>query len=230
MIGPKTGLAAELLLPFMLKPYRNKSVINLLALFFVFLSGTNAAFGIHRNRHGGDMSYRTDLGYDLDGDHVSETVTIHQCGHLYQVNIHFTTGRPKIRLTAYLNVGVAGLSVETTDVNNDNKGDLVLVSATSMKPVAVWLNQGKAKFKKVAVWPYRFGRYTGPVYRHRQTSQPVPVGTVSLDPLPQTAVDGSHFDIGKDPVARLYFEADELPVGFNLRQVHPRGPPRTTRV
>lgn len=223
----REALAAELSLPFMLKPYRNKIVINLLALFFVFLSGTNGAFGSHKTRLD-QISYRTHLGYDLDGDQLSETLTIHQCGYLYQVNIHFTTGRPKIRLSTYVNVGVAGLTLETTDVNHDNRGDLVLVSATSIKPIAVWLNQGKAKFKKANAWSYRVGRYTGPKIRHRQTNQPEPVGNISLDPLPEADVAAGYFTLREDPVSVVCFEVERLPIDSLLHQIPPRGPPTTT--
>src|SRR5437762_12603739 len=140
-----SGLKKELTLLFMLKAHRNKIVIMILAVLSVFLFGANA---VHASSNPGNhrISYRTQLGQDLDGDHIPETATIRQCGYIYQVSIHFTTGRPKLRLTTYITEGMAGLSFQTTDVNNDSKGDLVIMSATSIRPVAVWLNQGKANF------------------------------------------------------------------------------------
>jgi hypothetical protein len=209
----------------LLKLYGNKKVITALAVIFVFLSGASASYASHRKADR-SLLYRTKLGHDLDGDHIPETATIRQCGYLYQVSIHFTTGRPKLRLTTYVTEGAAGLSLETTDVNNDSKGDLVIISATSIRPLAVWLNQGRAKFKRVNTWLYGgAGRYTGPAYRHRPTSQPEPVGNVSLDPLPQAtpAVDEVTFD--DEVVALLSSQPDQRPSDSLLRQVPPRGPP-----
>src|SRR5438552_537859 len=111
-----------------------KTVLVLLSACFGFLLSTNTAFASHRNSKP-HISYRTQLGHDLDGDHIPETATIRQCGHIFQVNIHFTTGRPKLRLTTYLSEGVAGLTFQAIDVNNDNKEDLVLVSATAFTPI-----------------------------------------------------------------------------------------------
>src|SRR6266566_2365686 len=107
----------------MLKLRRYKIVITALTVLLVFLFGANATYASHQKPDNG-ISYRTELAQDLDGDHKPETATIRQCGYLYQVNIHFTSGRPKLRLTTYVTEGVAGLSFLTTDINNDNKGDL----------------------------------------------------------------------------------------------------------
>src|SRR2546425_5697815 len=130
MMAVVSAVETELTLLSMLKLHRNKIVISSLTVLLVFLFGTNATYASHQKADG-RISYRTELAQDLDGDHKPETATIRQCGYLYQVNIHFTTGRPKLRLTTYLTEGVAGLSFQTTDINNDNKGDLVIISATS---------------------------------------------------------------------------------------------------
>src|SRR5215467_245901 len=153
----------------MFKLYCNKRVITLFFAFATSLFGANSAFASHHNSEH-RLSYLTRLDHDLDGDHIPETATIRQRGYLYQVNIHFTTGRPKLRLTTYITEGVAGLSFQTTDIDNDSQDDLVIISATSVRPIAIWLNQGKAIFKKVSSWSYGFRRYTGLEYRHRQTS------------------------------------------------------------
>ena len=209
----------------MLKLHRNKIVITALAVLSVFLFGANAAYASHQ-KPDHRISYHTQLGQDLDGDHLPESATIRQCGYLYQVSIHFTTGRPKLRLTTYVNEGVAGLSFETTDVNNDSKGDLVIISATSIRPIAVWLNQGRAKFQKVSSWSYGgVGRYTGPSYRHRRTIQPEPVGNISLDPLPQATPAAGYFTFDDDSVALLSSQPEQRPFYSMLRQIPPRGPP-----
>src|SRR5262245_51411125 len=112
----RTRLDTERSLSFMLKLYRNKIVITLLTGFCVFLFAANAASASAHAAHR-QIAYRTQLGHDLDGDRIPETATIRHCGYLYQISIHFTTGRPKLRLTTYVTEGEAGLSFKTTDVN-----------------------------------------------------------------------------------------------------------------
>jgi len=218
------------MLLFMLKLYRNKIFISGLAVLSVFLFGANHASAAHRYSDQ-RISYRTQLDYDLDGDHIPEIVTIWQCGYVYQVSIHFTTGRPKVRLRTYVTGEVAGLSFQTTDVNDDNKGDLVIMSATSIRPVAVWLNKGQAKFQKVSSWVYPgVGRYAGPTFRHRGASEPEPVGNVPVDRLPQAAPSVDYFSLDKDPAGGIAGLSDQLPFDSMVRQVPSRGPPALSRV
>lgn len=214
----------------MLKLYRNKNVITGLAALSVFLFGATVAFGSLRpsDRR---ISYRTNLGHDLDGDHIPETATIRRCGSLYSVSIHFTTGRPKLRLTTYVTEGLAGLSLQTIDVNDDSKSDLVIVSATSIRPLAVWVNEGKAKFQKASSWVYGpLGRYTGPTVRHRSVNQPEPVGNVFIDPLPQATSAVESFGLEKDSADLISSQPDQMPFDSMLRQVPSRGPPAASHV
>ena len=215
---------------FKLELHRNKIVISLLTVLSVFLFGADAAYA---SRHESDhrISYHTDLGRDLDGDQKPETATIRQCGSLYQVNIHFTTGRPRLRLTTHLTGGIAGLSFQTTDIDNDNRGDLVITSATSIRPVAVWLNQGRAKFKKVTAQLYSgVGRHTGPALRHDSTAQPEPDDDILLDPLPQTTPDVENFGPADRSQALVTLQSDSHPFDSMLRQTPSRGPPAAPRV
>lgn len=210
------------------KLYRNTRVITLVAAFAASLFGANSAFASHHTSER-RISYHTRLDHDLDGDQLPETATIRQRGYVYQVNIHFTTGRPKLRLTTYVSEGVAGLTLQTRDINNDSKDDLVITSATSIRPIAIWLNQGKSKFQKISSWAYLVGGYTGPEY-HRQTCHPDPVGNISIDPLPQTTSSANHFNLRDDCIALLYSEAETLRLDSILRQLPPRGPPTATHV
>ena len=130
-----------------LKLHRNTIVTTAFAVLWVLLFGASATYAAQPNSHH-RLKYRTQLGQDLDGDHIPETASIRYGGHLYEVNIKFTTGRPKLRLKTYVAAGVAGITFQARDVNNDNKGDLVIISATSIRPIAVWLNQGQATFQK----------------------------------------------------------------------------------
>jgi len=216
--------------PFALKLHRNKNVITAFAVLFVFLFGANG-YASRAKAHP-HIAYHSKLGHDLDGDQLPETATIRQCGYLYQISIHFTTGRPKLRLTTYVTEGAGGLSLETADVNDDRKRDLVILSATSIRPVAVWVNQGRAKFLKVNSWHYGgAGRYTGPTYRSRTPSQDdESVGTDSIDPLPQTTPVVHDFGIDVARVLFLWQQPERRPLESLLSQVPPRGPPAFARV
>lgn len=229
MMCGKDRLTAEFAFSFMFKRRHNKKVSTLLsAVLVLLLLGTNPALASHHNSDR-RLSYRTRLVHDLDGDQIPETATVRQRGYVYQINIHFTTGRPKLRLTAYLTEADAGLIFETADVNNDRKNDLVITSATSIRPLAIWLNQGKTKFQKISPWSYLVRGYTGPEYR-RKSCQPDPVGNVAFDPLPQATLCATDFDIGDDVAGPLCSQTEKLPFASRLRQLPPRGPPATTRV
>jgi hypothetical protein len=209
----------------MLKLSRSKKHITVLTLLSAFFLASISAHAADR-RDPSRISYHTQLGADLDGDHIPETASIRHLGYVYQVSIHFTTGRPRLRLLTHLTEGLAGLSFETTDVDNDNKRDLVLVSATSLEPIGVWLNQGKAKFRKVNSSIYRgVGKETGPRYRYRRTSEPEPVGNLCFDPLPQLAPAVEHFGLDHDSAALLSSQPEKLLFDSLLAQVPPRGPP-----
>jgi hypothetical protein len=205
--------------------HRYKNVITALSWLVVFLAGGGASYASpHQPKRG--IAYRTQLGHDLDGDQIPETATVRLCGDIYHVSINFTTGRPKLRLTTYVTEGVAGLSFQTTDVNNDSKGDLVIISATSIRPVAVWVNQGRAKFKRTNASAYGgVGGHTGPTYRVRHPSQPDVTGNISVDPLPQATLTVQHFVLSNSISALLFQQADARPFDSLLRQIPPRGPP-----
>src|ERR1700741_2682838 len=133
---------------FFLRWYRNTKFIYRLAGLSVFLFGTVAGFASPKYAAPGGASYKTTLGIDLDGDHILETATIRQQGSFYQVSIHFSTGRPKLKLRTFVGDDVAGLTIDITDVNSDSEADLVISSATSIRPIAVWLNRGSANFQR----------------------------------------------------------------------------------
>ena len=213
-----------------LKLHRNQIVITALLVVSVFLCGANASYASgSRANHG--FKYRTQLGQDLDGDHIPETAVIRERGHLYQVSIHFTTGRPKLHLQTYVTGDIAGLTFHAIDLNNDNRGDLIIISATSVRPIAVWLNQGRAKFKKVNSSLYRgVGRRTGPSYRVPKPPQPETVGNVSIDPFPQATLESKYFNAAGDGTGIIFIQPDERPCESALRQVPSRGPPLAASV
>jgi hypothetical protein len=194
----------------------------------VLLFGANAAFASH-HRSDKRISYRTDLGRDLDGDRLPETATIRQSNHLYQVSIHFTTGRPKLRLATYIPEGVGGLSLQISDLNHDGSDELLVVSATSIKPIAVWVNQGKTKYKRVQSWTIGFGRYTGPKIHQAPRSNPQPEGNISIDRLPQATLAADYLPFEE---ARVTMTSDVVTIRVEaiLGQIPSRGPPAAVRV
>lgn len=222
-----SAIGARLL--YSLKLHRNKFVTTAFAVLWVLLFGASATYASQSNSHH-RLKYRTQLGHDLDGDHIPETASIRYGGHLYEVNIKFTTGRPKLRLKTYVAAGVAGITFQTRDVDNDNKGDLVIISATSIRPIAIWLNQGQATFKKANPWLYGVGRYTGPRLQVRQTTQPETVGNVSIDPLPQVTPDLKYNIAGPQATALISLTQDLRLSDALLSELPPRGPPATTRI
>ena len=158
---------------FALEWYRNKKFITGLAALCTLLSWTGTGFA-SPGRYGHNtekISYKGSLGLDLDGDHVPETVTVKQQGSFYQVSIHFSTGRPKLRWKTYVGDDAAGLSLEVADVNNDSLADLVITSATSVWPVVTWLNHGSGNFQRVNSRTFCLtGRYNGPRLNRRPIS------------------------------------------------------------
>ena len=201
---------------------KNKFLAGLLAvtiLTFLCPAWANAATRKH-------VSHRTQLGRDLDGDHIPESATIRQSGFIYQISIHFTTGRPRLRLTTYLAEAVTDVSIETSDLDNDRRADLVITSATSLRPLAVWLNLGKARFKKVSSLDYgRLGSYTGPKMQHRVTFEPDPVVNISGDPMPDTTPDANKVDVDLVPQNGAFASTERPPSESVLRQIPARGPP-----
>jgi hypothetical protein len=203
--------------------------VTAIAVLFVFLFGASASYASSSKAHH-RIVYSTQLGHDLDGDHLPETATIRRGGDVYEVSIKFTTGQPKLRLKTYVTSEIAGLAFQTADVNNDNKDDLVITSATSVRPVAVWLNQGHARFQKASPWLYGLGRYRGPTYRVRQHSEPEPVGNVSVDPLPHATLEPKYFTHGEGSVLLLSSIPEQRTCDSLLSEIPPRGPPAITLV
>jgi hypothetical protein len=221
----KLRVHSELLLLPLLKIRHYKVILAALTVFsaLLFSPGGAIASGAAPSPH---ISYRTQLNQDLDGDHKPETATIRQTGLQYRVSVHFTTGRPKVHLTTYIRQGIAGLSFEARDVNNDSKEDLIITSATSVRPIAVWLNKGHAKFQKThASFVDALGRYTGPAYRVQAKTAPAPASNLSIDPLPQAAVALTYLTLQPEASALVLSHRDQRRFHAFLVQEPPRGPP-----
>jgi hypothetical protein len=207
-----------------------KQILTGLAVLYVVLTATTWASASQRDTDSGHFSYRTQLKHDLDGDHIPETATIRQRGDLYQVNIHFTSGRPKLRLTTYLTAGTAGLTLQTIDDDNDSVGEfLVIISATSLRPVAVWAKQGK-DFKRVSSWTYGgLGRYRGPGLQQHRPDAPDPIGASPNPPLQATPA-GRFFSSAGNSAGSIHSQPERILFDSILWQDPSRGPPSSSRV
>jgi len=214
------------MLVFVLELYRNKKFITGLAALctLLFCTGTGVASPGNYGRNTEKISYKGSLGLDLDGDHVPETVTVKQQGSFYHVSIHFSTGRPKLRLKTYVGDDEAGLSLEVADVNNDSLADLVVTSATSVWPIATWLNHGPGNFQRVNSRTYSLtGRNNGPRLSHRENAQPDPAGSISTR-LAEAEIANSS-NPSTDTHDFLLCSIYQLPVESWLAELASRGPP-----
>ena len=208
-------------LPLMLMLHRTKNIlVGLLAVVFAFFS-PSLVFASPAG-----ISYRISLGHDLDGDRLPETARIRQSGDVYKISIYFSSGRPRLHLTVYEQEDAAGLSFAARDIDDDRDQDLVLTSATSFRPVAVWLNSGKAKFKKVSSWaysgPHKFG---GPSLNRRAAYTPESDVAGSSDPLAHAEKVIQQFDVDLNIELLRDWNREQLPGDSFLQQVPARGPP-----
>jgi hypothetical protein len=219
------------MLVFVLEWYRNKKFITGLAALctLLFCTGTGFASPGNYGRNTEKISYKGSLGLDLDGDHVPETVTVKQQGSFYHVSIHFSTGRPKLRLKTYVGDDEAGLSLEVADVNNDSLADLVITSATSVWPIATWLNHGPAHFQRVNSHSYSLtGRNNGPRLNRRENAQPDPAGSISTRLAEGEIANSSN--PGTDTHDFLSSPTDQFPVESWLAELASRGPPAAPHI
>jgi hypothetical protein len=210
-----------------LKLYRNKIFISGFAVLSAFVLLTAVGFASSKSAQG--MTYKTSLGIDLDGDHIPETAVVRQRGSVYQVSIHFSTGRPKLRLRTYFGDDVAGLVLEVADVNSGSEADVVISSATSIWPVAIWLNRGSANFHRVTGRAFTLaGGYNGPRLRQKPSNRPDAVGSLSNDRL--QAEVGTSFSPYTGSQDFVPVQAPELRFESGPTQVSPRGPPSAEHI
>ena len=99
--------------------------------------------------------------FDSDKHFDLANVEVGQLGSestTYSIQLHLTASRRRIIKVI---APPGGLAIEARDVNGDNVVDLVLTTAWSKRPVAVFLNHGHGRFSRAK--PDRFpGAFCGP--------------------------------------------------------------------
>ena len=89
---------------------------------------------------------------DFDGDGTPDLAIGRFDGQNYNIEIQLSTGRTNTLLGS--GQIEPGLRLLVCDVDLDNDQDLVLVNYTSLLPLAIWLNDGKAEFKPGWRWSW----------------------------------------------------------------------------
>ena len=183
--------------------------------FSPFLSQQNR-FWVHNH---------TSVLSDLDGDSRSDLAISQFDGRTYHIEIQLST-EPEKRS---LNSGTSefGVHLVACDVDRDNDRDLILVSFTSVLPVAVWLNDGKGHFEEGSRWLWlNLISSDNPSTVNHESPSVLAVSTTQNYRMPvDRSVAGflaaklqfQSSPIHKSPAFRLSFSSDHLRL---------RGPPR----
>src|SRR5262249_38525715 len=131
---------------------------------------------------------------------------------------------PRIRLTAPVRNAV-GLELVAFDVDRDRRADLILVSASSVEPIAVWLNKGDGAFERSsASFAPLFGDTDSP-HIQRAIARNDAQGALFTDDSPDA------FEFAEEFVFRLEGSllaryADHRPLPLSVRgPASTRGPP-----
>ncbi len=94
----------------------------------------------------------TVVNADFDGDSRPDVAVGNLRGLGYTIEIQFTTRTSKTLLTL-AGVGI-GTRIFACDVDRDSYQDLVVTTATSLLPIAVYLGDGKGHFQEGRPWAF----------------------------------------------------------------------------
>ncbi len=92
------------------------------------------------------------LNADFDGDEKPDLAVGEGGEGGYTVQIHFTSDIPKTFLT--FPVSGPGIRIVARDIDLDDDQDIIVTSATSDVPIAIWLGDGKGHFQPGDPWAY----------------------------------------------------------------------------
>jgi hypothetical protein len=133
-------------------------------LLLGFLGGSVPARPSARNSLSTSLSHGVPFAIaDFDGDFLPDLISVQTGangadGTNYWIQLRLSAaGKQSIRLVAPM----GGLSIEARDVNGDNTIDLILATAWSRKPIAIFLNDGRGNFSRVepADFPEAFSEF-----------------------------------------------------------------------
>lgn len=144
---------------------------------------------------------RAVVNADFDGDSRPDLAIGASNGSGYVIEIQLSTRPAKTYLT--LAGGGVGTRLFAYDVDKDSCEDLVVTTATSLVPIAVYLGDGKGHFQEGAAWLFSPAVLDTP---HRLEQGKRPISLVSL--MPQT-----RFCLGE---ASDCVMAPDLAAGANL--------------
>jgi len=184
--------------------------------FLFALLGTVPASAMEQNS-------KSRLTWDFDGDHKTDLAVGGVSDSTFTLRLQFSGQPDRILLTTKVARQIA-LNLLAVDVDRDNDIDLVL-TGFSFRPVAVWFNQGKGKFKDSSPWffPPLYGETGGQVGRTSPTSNTAPVTAVErpsvffLAAWPFAHIPRAEHDYFS-PVVRSF-------VNLSFRKASSRGPP-----
>jgi len=92
------------------------------------------------------------ISADFDGDHRPDLARGTYRGRAYCVEISFSAGKPPSSIA--LKSSYPDFSIFARDIDSDNDQDLVIVSASSSSPLAVWLNNDGGHFEQGNHWKW----------------------------------------------------------------------------
>ena len=112
------------------------------ALLFAWLASATA--------FAADQHVGSRLTWDFDGDQITDLAVGSVRGSTFTISVRFSTGLHRVVLKSSVRGHVTPY-LAATDVDHDNDVDLIL-TGISLRPLAVWINEGEGRFNKSSGW------------------------------------------------------------------------------
>ncbi len=166
-----------------------------------------------------------DISADFDGDNKPDLAVGRNSGGGYTVQIRFTSSIPEASLI--FPISGPGFRIVARDVDHDDDQDIIITSATSDIPVAIWLSDGKGHFERGDPWAYFPQNVESPL--RCQTGQPVEFAPgLTEDGCSNAGVPSGGPSIAElQAGALLAAESGRFYSNSSLSTFIPRGPPLT---
>ncbi len=169
------------------------------------------------------------INADFDGDNKPDLAIGSSHGLGYLIEIQFSSPLEKTYLTP-AGFGV-GIRIFAYDIDRDSCQDLIVTSAASLLPIAVYLGDGKGHFQEAKPWSFLPIALFGTPYCFQPGGGPT--GIVSL--MPQTRfASGEMRDCNAAIVPQagdfLPGEFEEALSWYSANGCQPRSPPLSSRL